>query len=93
MATAILGLVIFAESLPPLWWIGAALLVAGTVIIGRKEEGVKEGVGGGAQAPATRERERERAGRGREGETEDLLLDAMELEEEDKKGDEIEEAE
>ncbi|KAI0132687.1 hypothetical protein BJ170DRAFT_680566 [Xylariales sp. AK1849] len=38
MITAILGLVIFSESLPPLWWLGAAMLVAGNVIIGRKEE-------------------------------------------------------
>ena len=37
--TALLGLVIFAETLPPLWWIGATLLVAGNVIIGRKDEG------------------------------------------------------
>lgn len=36
--TALLGLVIFSEALPPLWWLGAALLVAGNVIIGRKEE-------------------------------------------------------
>ena len=38
MITALLGLVIFAESLPPLWWLGAAMLVAGNVIIGRKDE-------------------------------------------------------
>ncbi|CAK7211833.1 hypothetical protein SCUCBS95973_001258 [Sporothrix curviconia] len=37
--TALLGLAIFSESLPPLWWAGAALLVAGNVIIGRKDEG------------------------------------------------------
>jgi drug/metabolite transporter (DMT)-like permease len=36
--TALLGLVIFSESLPPLWWLGAAMLVAGNVIIGRKGE-------------------------------------------------------
>lgn len=45
LLTALLGLVIFSESLPPLWWAGAALLVAGNVIIGRKDEGQ-----GGAQA-------------------------------------------
>jgi hypothetical protein len=38
MITAILGFFIFTESLPPLWWVGAALLVAGNVIIGRREE-------------------------------------------------------
>jgi hypothetical protein len=41
MITAILGLAIFSESLPGLWWLGAALLVAGSVIIGTREEGVK----------------------------------------------------
>ncbi|KAI0185800.1 hypothetical protein EV127DRAFT_440705 [Xylaria flabelliformis] len=39
MITAILGFAIFAEALPPLWWVGATLLVAGNVIIGRKDEG------------------------------------------------------
>lgn len=34
-----LGFFIFSESLPPLWFLGAALLVAGNVIIGRREEG------------------------------------------------------
>ncbi|KAI1335838.1 hypothetical protein F5Y15DRAFT_224244 [Xylariaceae sp. FL0016] len=43
MLTALLGLVIFAESLPPLWWVGAAMLVVGNVIIGRKDEGTKDG--------------------------------------------------
>ena len=38
MITAILGFFIFTESLPPLWWLGAAMLVAGNVIIGRREE-------------------------------------------------------
>ncbi|KAL7627345.1 hypothetical protein AAE478_001537 [Parahypoxylon ruwenzoriense] len=36
--TALLGLAIFAEALPPLWWAGAALLVAGNVIIGRERK-------------------------------------------------------
>jgi multidrug transporter EmrE-like cation transporter len=38
MITAILGWMIFSESLPPLWFAGAALLVAGNVIIGRRDE-------------------------------------------------------
>ncbi|KAI3335191.1 hypothetical protein F4824DRAFT_465089, partial [Ustulina deusta] len=37
MISALMGLAIFAEALPPLWWAGAALLVAGNVILGRKE--------------------------------------------------------
>lgn len=40
--TAILGFAIFSEALPPLWWLGAALLVAGNVIIGRKDESKEE---------------------------------------------------
>ncbi|KAH9908640.1 hypothetical protein F4778DRAFT_717997 [Xylariomycetidae sp. FL2044] len=43
MITALLGLAIFAESLPPLWWVGAAMLVAGNVIIGRRKEGDDDG--------------------------------------------------
>lgn len=42
MLTALLGLAIFRESLPPLWWVGAALLVVGNVVIGRREEGEEE---------------------------------------------------
>jgi hypothetical protein len=38
MITAVLSFFIFTESLPPLWWLGATLLVAGNVIIGRREE-------------------------------------------------------
>ncbi|KAK4448067.1 hypothetical protein QBC34DRAFT_408068 [Podospora aff. communis PSN243] len=41
--TAILGFVIFSEALPPLWWLGAAMLVAGNVITGSKDEGKKPG--------------------------------------------------
>lgn len=42
MFTALLGFVIFSESLPPLWWLGAAMLVAGNVIIGRKDAGEED---------------------------------------------------
>jgi hypothetical protein len=37
--SALLGLIIFSETLPPMWWAGAALLVVGSVIVGRKDEG------------------------------------------------------
>ena len=43
MITAILGWMIFGEKLPPLWWLGASLLAAGNVVIGRREEGEKPG--------------------------------------------------
>jgi hypothetical protein len=42
MITAVLGWLIFSESLPPLWFLGAGLLVAGNVIIGRRDEGEKD---------------------------------------------------
>jgi hypothetical protein len=44
MITAVLGALIFSESLPGLWWLGASFLVAGSVIIGRREEDNKAGV-------------------------------------------------
>ncbi|TWU73247.1 hypothetical protein ED733_001323 [Metarhizium rileyi] len=46
--TALLGLLIFAEALPPLWWAGASLLVVGNVVVGRKDE---EAGGPAAAAP------------------------------------------
>ena len=36
--TALLGMAVFGEKLPTQWWIGAGLLVSGSVIIGRREE-------------------------------------------------------
>jgi drug/metabolite transporter (DMT)-like permease len=44
VVAALLGLALFGERLPPLWWVGAVLLVAGTVLIGRRtdEEKIKE---------------------------------------------------
>jgi hypothetical protein len=44
MVTAVLGALIFGEQLPGLWWLGAAMLVAGSVIIGMREETEKKGV-------------------------------------------------
>lgn len=50
MVTAVLGFLIFTESLPPLWWLGAALLVAGNVIVGRRDEGDKPITGSNLQS-------------------------------------------
>ncbi|KAI1209576.1 uncharacterized protein F4807DRAFT_427220 [Annulohypoxylon truncatum] len=50
MITALLGLLIFAEALPPLWWVGAAMLVAGNVIIGRETKEESSGTEAGAGA-------------------------------------------
>lgn len=63
--TALLGFAIFAEALPPLWWAGAALLVAGNVIIGRKDENEN----GDADADADAERGGERGAREEEEES------------------------
>ena len=38
MLTAFSGWIVFGEKLPGLWWVGAAGLVLGNVIIGRREE-------------------------------------------------------
>jgi drug/metabolite transporter (DMT)-like permease len=43
IVTALLGALIFGERLPPLWWVGAVLLISGGVVIGRREEGVEAG--------------------------------------------------
>jgi multidrug transporter EmrE-like cation transporter len=66
MITAVLGWMIFSESLPRLWFVGAALLVAGNVIIGRRDEGEEKQKGG----------EQERAENGEAGneEVESLLV-------------------
>lgn len=45
VTTAVLGFLIFGENLPPLWWFGASLLVAGNVIIGRRDGEEKESDG------------------------------------------------
>jgi hypothetical protein len=44
IVTAVLSALIFSESLPGLWWLGAALLVAGSVIIGMRDEAEKKTV-------------------------------------------------
>jgi methylase of polypeptide subunit release factors len=36
-ATALFGWFVFAEALPPMWWVGASMLVAGSVIISRRD--------------------------------------------------------
>ncbi|KAF4542230.1 Transcription initiation factor iia small subunit [Lasiodiplodia theobromae] len=50
MTTAILGALIFGESLPGLWWLGAAMMIAGSVIIGKREEKTLKGTAAAAGA-------------------------------------------
>lgn len=47
--TAVLGALIFSESLPAMWWLGAAFLMTGSVIIGMREE--KDGIVGTDSLP------------------------------------------
>ncbi|KAM0702129.1 hypothetical protein Q7P35_011039 [Cladosporium inversicolor] len=54
MLTAVLGWIIFHESLPGLWWLGASFLVAGSVIIGRREESKDAGETGTSDAGPAR---------------------------------------
>ncbi|GAO18050.1 hypothetical protein UVI_02042960 [Ustilaginoidea virens] len=49
LLTALLGLLVFSEALPPLWWAGASLLVVGSVVVGRNDEAAGGGGGGGRE--------------------------------------------
>lgn len=74
-----LGLMIFSEKLPPLWWVGAAGLVVGNVVIGaRKEEG-DEGKGrkggDGEGVPLVREGEGGEGYRDDEEDSETVVVD------------------
>jgi hypothetical protein len=44
IVTAVLGALMFSEKLPGVWWLGAAMLVAGSVIIGMRDETEKKAV-------------------------------------------------
>lgn len=59
--TALLGWMIFGEQLKGMWWVGAAFLAAGNVVIGRREEegsGKNTRAGGsGSLVDETREEE------------------------------------
>lgn len=71
--TAVLGFLIFSESLPPMWWAGAALLVAGNVIIGRKDETKDVAAGGGDEGyAAVPQQETHSARRGEDEDVADL---------------------
>jgi hypothetical protein len=42
IVTAVLGALVFGEKLPGQWWLGAAMLVTGSVIIGMREDTEKK---------------------------------------------------
>ncbi|KAH7398344.1 hypothetical protein BKA66DRAFT_437416 [Pyrenochaeta sp. MPI-SDFR-AT-0127] len=80
IVTAVLSFIIFSESLPGLWWLGAALLVAGSVIIGMREETEKKGVATTTGGAPLLDRDGMAAGeefRDDEGEEERVELDSV----------------
>ena len=85
---------VFGEKLPGLWWVGAAGLVVGNVVIGRRDEegddAPKGKVGeGGGRAEQAGEEQRREGYRDREGEEdvdgggggEGAISDGVELDE------------
>jgi uncharacterized membrane protein len=78
MITAVLGAMIFKEALPGVWWLGASMLVAGSVIIGRREEDKKVGNAGTAGAEPL-------AAQAAQGEQENRFKDEPDEEEEDER--------
>ncbi|KAM0563718.1 hypothetical protein ACHAPJ_001450 [Fusarium lateritium] len=73
MVTAVLGALIFSEVLPPLWWAGAALLVAGNVIVGRKDESKDAGAAAAAEGPSYVPVPTEEEGAQRKDDDEDII--------------------
>lgn len=93
MVTALLGLAIFGEKLPPLWWVGAAGLVVGNVVIGRREEGEEKGKekGNGKRKEGRGEgegryRDADGDGEGEGVEMDGKVVEGVELPEEEDKG-------
>ena len=58
MVTAFSGWMVFGEKLPGLWWVGAAGLVVGNVVIGRRDEEGDNSLGKESGVPAEGERDR-----------------------------------
>jgi drug/metabolite transporter (DMT)-like permease len=70
--TALMGLVIFSEALPPMWWLGAAFLVVGNVIVGRKDESKDSAGAEGGYAPVPHQDGQDDLGR-KDDEDEDVV--------------------
>lgn len=71
MITAVLSALVFEERLTGLWWLGAGMLVAGSVVIGMRDEGEGEGKEGGAGAGEVPLLDGEGAAREEDGDGED----------------------
>ena len=80
--TALMGYFIFSESLPGLWWVGAAFLVAGNVIIGRKDETTGDDDAGYSAVPQAEGVEREAEADGRKDDEDEDVIDLGDLAEE-----------
>lgn len=57
LVTAILGMIVFGEPVHGLWWLGAAMMGAGCILVGMREEKDKTGItaepsGNGSQGNA-----------------------------------------
>jgi hypothetical protein len=58
VVTAILGALVFSEKLPGLWWLGAAMLVTGSVIIGMREETAEKDAKAGTEEEPISDRDK-----------------------------------
>lgn len=57
LVTGLLGMVVFAEPIGGLWWLGAAAMAAGCILVGmREEKGAKEESTGGEEGGVEEER-------------------------------------
>jgi hypothetical protein len=83
MVTAVMGWMIFGEELKGLWWVGAALLAVGNVVIGRREE---KAVVKGGETEAEASLLGEEAERVREGNLLELDEDVVHVDADDQGG-------
>jgi hypothetical protein len=79
MVTAVLSAMIFSEKLPGVWWLGAAMLVAGSVIIGMREETEKKSVVASTGASPLLDRDGDANSEGFRDDGEDDETDRVEL--------------
>jgi uncharacterized membrane protein len=60
VCSALLGVLLFDEKLPGMWWIGAGLLVAGTVVIGMRAGDDEEEKAGDIENEQTLEKKKDK---------------------------------
>lgn len=79
MLTAFMGWAIFSEALPGMWWAGATCLVAGNVIIGRKDESKGEDDAGYSAVPQGEDTQAEGEAQGRKDDEDEDVIDLGDL--------------